>query len=93
MIGDLRVGSSNVEVEGTIIRISEIRTVNTKFGKRNVATAVLEDDSGRIDLTLWEDQIEMVKEGQNIKITGGYVTEWNGNLQLNVRKGGRIAAL
>ncbi|MHA1288381.1 MAG: OB-fold nucleic acid binding domain-containing protein [Candidatus Thorarchaeota archaeon] len=89
----MRVGSSNVEVEGTIIRISEIRTVNTKFGKRNVATAVLEDDSGRIDLTLWEDQIEMVKEGQNIKITGGYVTEWNGNLQLNVRKGGRIAAL
>ncbi len=90
MIDDLKVGDTNVTVEGTVVSMSDIRAVNTKYGKKKVADAVIEDKSGRIKLSLWEDQINMVEEGDDIKISPAYVTEWKDEKQLNLRRGGRI---
>ena len=89
-ISELNPGQGNVDVEGTIIEIGEPRTFN-KFGRElKVANAILQDDSGTIKLSLWNDDAEKYKEGDKIKITNGYVNEFQGEKQLTSGKFGQI---
>jgi replication factor A1 len=89
-ISELKVNQGNVDVEGIIKSIAEARTFN-KYGKDlKVANAVLEDESGNIKLSLWNDDILKVKEGDKIKIINGYVSEFNGIKQISSGKYGKI---
>lgn len=92
-INDLKAGDLNIDVSGEIVEIKEPRSVNTRFGATTVADATLKDDSGQIKLTLWRDQIAKVKSGDQIEITGGYVKEWNGELQLGIGRNGELKVL
>ncbi len=85
-ISKITLDSKDVEVEATVIEVGEPRSVSTRFGPRSVATAVIEDDTGRINLSLWEDQIATVSSAKKIKVKGAYVTEWSNNLQINLSK-------
>ncbi len=89
-ISELFPRQGNVEVEGTIKEVNEPRTFN-KFGKElRVADAILEDDSGAVKLTLWNEDIDNFKEGDKIRITNGYVNEFQGEKQLTSGKFGKI---
>jgi replication factor A1 len=89
-ISELSIGQGNVDVEGTIKEIGEVKSFN-KFGKElKVANAVLEDDTGSIKLTLWNDDVDKFKEGDKIKIVNGYVNEFQGESQLTSGKYGQI---
>lgn len=92
-ISDLKAGDLNVDVAGEVVEIKEPRNVNTRFGATTVADATLKDDSGSIKLTLWRDTIAKVKTGDSIEITGGYVKEWNGELQLGIGRNGELKVL
>jgi replication factor A1 len=89
-INELNDRSMKVTVEGKVVEKEEAREVNTKFGRTKVANAVIEDDSGTIILVLWGDQVDKVNEGDAVKVENGYVKEWNGSLQLNVGKFGKL---
>jgi len=89
-ISELTARQGSVEIEGTIKEIEEPRTFN-KFGRDlRVANAVLEDDSGTVKLTLWNDEIDKFKSGDRVKITNGYVNEFQGEKQLTAGKFGKI---
>ena len=81
---------SGVSTEGKIISKSEPRRVRTRYGQRSVANATLEDETGTINLSLWEQQIDMVGFDDYVKIEGAYVTEFNNQLQLNIPRAGEI---
>ena len=82
---------SGINVQGKIERKSEVRTVNTKFGETKVCDAYLEDDSGRIKLTLWADDTEKVNNGDTVSLEGGYTTTFRNEVQLNKgRKDGKL---
>jgi replication factor A1 len=89
-ISEIQRGNSGVSVEAKVIDISEPREVNTRYGKKQVADATLEDDSGQIALTLWEDQINSITIGDKVSMSGGYVTEFRDKLQLNIPKSGKL---
>lgn len=90
-ISEVRDGMNKVSIEGTIKSITEPRTVNTKYNKSvRVAECIIEDDSGSITCTLWEEQIDRVKEGDKIAIENGYVTSFKGEKRLNIGKYGRL---
>lgn len=89
-ISDLSADSKEVEIEAKVVEVLDPRTVNTRFGPKQVAIAVIEDDTGRINLNLWEDQIEKVKKAKTVKIEGGYVTVWKDAMQLNVGRQGKL---
>jgi replication factor A1 len=92
-ISELKIGASKVDVEGTVKKISDTRAFS-KFGKElKVANAILEDDSGAVKLTLWNDEIMKVKEGDKVKISNGYVNEFNGEKQLTAGKFGEIEVI
>jgi replication factor A1 len=89
-ISELIIGQGNVTVEGILKEIGETRTFN-KFGKNlSVANAMLKDDSGAIKLSLWNDDIRRFKDGDKIKVTNGYVNEFQGEKQLTSGKFGSL---
>ncbi|BCS91056.1 MAG: single-stranded DNA binding protein Ssb [Candidatus Micrarchaeota archaeon] len=93
-ISELRAGMGNVNIKARVIKKEETRTVNTKNGARRVANLVIEDeDKNTIKLSLWEDEIEKVKEGDEIEIENGYVSEFRGELQLSLGRYGKIISL
>ena len=82
---------SGIDVQGKIRDKSEVRTVTTKFGETKVCDAYLEDESGRIKLTLWADDTEKVKNGDMVSLEGGYTTTFRNEVQLNKgRKDGKL---
>ncbi|MEK6857230.1 MAG: OB-fold nucleic acid binding domain-containing protein [Nanoarchaeota archaeon] len=89
-IKDLKAGEGKIDVIGEVIEIAEPRNFD-KFGKTGkVANAILKDDSGQIKLTLWNEQVDQVKEGDKIHITNGYVSEWKDEKQLSTGKFGKL---
>jgi replication factor A1 len=92
-IGDIKVGMSGVTLEAKVVEISETRDVQTRYGPKTVADAIIEDDTGQISLSLWENQISAVQVGNTVQVTGGYVTQFRDKVQLNIPKSGRLQVL
>ncbi len=92
-INELKPRMGNVMLEATVDAVEEPRTMN-KYGRTlRLANATISDDSGSIQLTLWNDQIDQVKAGSKIKIENGYVNEWQGKIQLTLGKFGKMAVM
>ena len=92
-ISELQVNQRNVDIEAEIVDISEVREFS-KFGRPGkVATAMIKDDSGEVQLTLWNEQIDSVKKGDKIKIKKAYVKEWQGEKQLSIGRYGSIEVI
>ena len=85
---------SGINVQAKVVDKGEVRTVNTKFGETKVCDAYLEDESGRIKLTLWADDTEKVKNGDMVSLEGGYTTTFRNEVQLNKgRKDGKLEVI
>jgi len=93
-IAEAKDMKSGINVQGKIRDKGEVRTVNTKFGETKVCDAFLEDESGSIKLTLWAEDTEKVKNGDEVKLEGGYTTTFREVVQLNKgRKDGKLEVL
>jgi replication factor A1 len=91
-IKDLKNGMKRVDVEAKVLEKGETREVTSRYKNETyqVADAVLGDDTGQIKLTLWNERIEQVNEGDLIKVENGYVTSFRGEIQLNVGRYGTL---
>lgn len=89
-VEELDAESDDVEITGTIKRLPTPRAVSTQYGQKRITTVVFEDDTGEIDLTLWEEEIDAIEEGADVKIEGAYVREWADDIQLNIGRDGSI---
>jgi len=93
IIKDLVARMGKVDLEASVVDKSEAREFN-KFGKAGkVCNAKIKDASGSVTLTLWNEQVDQVHVGDRIKITNGYVGEWQGELQLSTGKFGKLEIL
>ena len=89
-IKDLEVRQGDVDIVLDIIELGEVREF-TKFGKTGrVASAKAKDETGEINISLWNEQIDQVKAGQKVHITNGYVNEFQGEKQLTTGKFGKL---
>tara|TARA_Y100000310_G_scaffold345498_1_gene465660 strand:- start:4814 stop:5101 length:288 start_codon:yes stop_codon:yes gene_type:complete len=89
-ISELQVRQGKVEVEGEITDKQEPREFE-KFGnKGKVCNCTLKDDSGEVSLTLWNDDVDKIKVGDKVKVTNGYVNEFQGEKQLTAGRFGKI---
>jgi len=92
-IGELEPKVEDCELEAEVKEIHRPRVVSTKYGQKKLTTAILADGTGKIETVLWEDQIELLDEGQQVHVKGAYVREWVDHLQLNVPRSGEIEPL
>ena len=90
-IEDAKNQRSDITLQGTIEEKGDPRTVNTKYGETQVCDSYLKDETGRIKLTLWGEDIEKVKNGDTVSIQGAYTTTFRNEVQLNVpKKNGKL---
>jgi len=93
-ISELKPGMKRISLTARVVQISEPREVTTKFGETSkVATATIQDDSGTISLSLWNENIEKVHVNDTVQIDNGYMTTFRGENQLNVGRYGTITVL
>jgi ssDNA-binding replication factor A large subunit len=88
-IKNIMPGMRNVDVTGKVIQKYELREYNSEKGPGKVASMLLGDDSGIIRITMWHKQAELItqiKEGDVIKINGGYVRENNGRKEIHLNE-------
>jgi len=94
-IKELQTGMKRVEVEADVVDKGNPRQVQSRMSGEtfNVSDVVVQDETGNIKLTLWNEQIDQVNVGDRIKIENGYVTSFKGEIQLNVGKYGKLTIL
>lgn len=89
-IAELNVGQGDIVVAGTVKELDELKIIN-KYGRElKLRNVVIEDDSGSIKLTLWNEDAEKFAVGDTVKVINGYVNEFNGEKQLTAGKQGKI---
>jgi replication factor A1 len=93
-INELKTGDREVNLTASIDSISEPRTVNLRAGgTAQVADAIISDETGNIKLSLWDDQIKSVKQGDMISIENGYTQSFRGENSLSIGRYGRLKKL
>ena len=89
-IKDLQARQGDIELVAKVIEKAQPRNFE-KFGKQGkVCNAKLQDETGKVTLTLWNEDVDKVNVGDTIKLSKGYVGEWQGELQLSAGKFGTI---
>ena len=84
-IRDLRSGMNHVNLKAKILEIGEPSRVVTRFGNyANVAKALIGDETGTINLCLWNEQIESVAVGDIVQIANARASSFRGERQLIV---------
>ncbi|MHA1379545.1 MAG: hypothetical protein ACTSRG_14320 [Candidatus Helarchaeota archaeon] len=90
-VADLKDKMSGVNI---IVKINEVlkpRDVRFRDGTvHKVATASVGDTSGMINLSLFDNDIEGVKEGDIYELKNGYISKFQDTLQLNIGKYGNF---
>lgn len=91
-IGELNPSSRAVNVLAKIVSKSEVRNIASgKDGEpHKVSDALVGDETGCIYLTLWDDNIEKVNDGDTISIKNGYINLFRGNMRLNIGRYGTL---
>jgi replication factor A1 len=91
-IKDLNDGMKRVSVEAKVVEKGDPREVKSRYKDETykIVDAVVADETGSVKLTLWNEQIDQVAIGDNIKIENGYVTSFKSEIQLNVGKFGKL---
>jgi len=93
-VGELTPASRAVNVKAKVVSKSEVRNIATgrDGAPHNVCDALVGDETGSVYLTLWDDNIEKINEGDTISVGNGYVTLFRGNMRLNIGRYGTIEA-
>ena len=93
-ISDIKDGDNEINIEAEVTEKSYAREVRSKYGRvLMVADATLKDETGRITLTLWNEQVRQVMVGDRVKIENGYVKSFKGVLQLSTGKYGKLTVI
>jgi len=89
-VKDLKPRQGNVDIVVDVVDVGIPREFE-KFGKPGrVATAIAKDETGDIKLTLWNEDIDRVNAGDKVHLTNGYVSEWQGEMQLTTGRMGKL---
>lgn len=88
-IANILSGMRNVEVIGVVINIFEVREFQTEKRSGKVGSFVIADASGIMRVVLWGSQADLIrdlKEGDLVKIKGGYVKENSGRKEVHLNE-------
>jgi replication factor A1 len=93
-IEDLRAGMKKVNVIAEVLETSQPSKVHTQFRDNAlVSNAVIGDETGKILLCLWDQQVNAVSVGDYIEVSNSHVATFKGDRQLRLGKNGKINKL
>jgi replication factor A1 len=92
-IGQLKNKMKRVDLKAKIIKILPVRRVMTRFGEyANFTNVKIADDTGSIQLSLWNNQLQNHEVGDPIEIINGHVAQYQDQLQLRLGRKGSITS-
>ncbi|HXZ90040.1 MAG TPA: single-stranded DNA-binding protein [Candidatus Dormibacteraeota bacterium] len=91
-VSELGPYSKQVNTTVKVVQKGEAReTVSRQDGTTHrVLDALVGDDSGTIYMTLWDENIDKVNEGDTLNVKNGYVRPFKGSMRLNVGRYGSL---
>jgi hypothetical protein len=93
-IGDLKSGMNRINLKARVLEIPKPRSVITRFGEfAKVTNASIADETGIIQLSLWNKQIDAVSVGDLIRVENARVVAFRGERQLRVSRGGQLSVI
>jgi replication factor A1 len=96
-IKDLRPGMEGVDLKVSVLSLEEQREVTTHSGITHVLVeGEVEDDSGSIRLTVWNDSIDQlmnVNLGNRLELENCFITSFKGVLSANVGRDSKVQQL
>ncbi|MDI6820354.1 MAG: hypothetical protein QMC89_05580 [Candidatus Hodarchaeaceae archaeon] len=88
---DVKPAMRNIDLDLKIVEIEEPRSYIGRSGREGrVTTAVGEDDSGRIKISLWDNDIDKVKVGSLVRIRNGYSRLFRDEVYVSAGMYGRL---
>ena len=91
-IKDLRSGMKHVNLKAKILEVAEPMRVVTRYGNyASVAKAVIGDETGTINLCLWNEQIGCVSVGDTVQIENARASLFRGQRQLSIGMKGQLS--
>jgi len=92
-ITDLRPGRV-ATFEATVAKLEPTREYEARTGgSQKVRNGLLKDGTGEISLVLWGDEVELVAEGERIRIVEGWVKDYKGRPQVSLGRTGHVEKL
>ncbi|MFW6111385.1 MAG: single-stranded DNA-binding protein [Thermoproteota archaeon] len=91
-INKLTPNSRAVDVKAKVVSKGEAREVTSRKdgSSHRVCDVVIGDETGTVILSLWNEDIVKVREGDTVEIGNGYVKTFRGKMRLNVGKYGTL---
>ena len=94
MVQDLRHGMKKVNIEAKVLETPTPSTVQTRYGNSaKVTNAWIADETGKIKLCLWNEQVDFVTVGDTVQIKNASVSTFKGERQLRLGKTGTVSVL
>ena len=93
-VGNLNPGSRSLNLTVKVVSKNPIREVVSRRdgSTHRVTEALVGDETGSVLLTLWDDSIESVSEGDVVDINNGYIRLFRGSMRLNIGRFGSLEA-
>ena len=92
-IKNILPGMRNVDVVGKVLQTYELREFKTEKHAGKVANMLIGDDTGTIRVVLWHkqaDNINNLKEGDVVKIRGGYIRDNQGRKEIHLSETSKL---
>jgi replication factor A1 len=82
---------SDVDMRLTVLSVSGTKQIITGSGiEHEIVEADVEDETGKIKLVLWDDQVISLKVGDVVQVRNGFVSSFKGEWRINVGKSGEV---
>lgn len=92
---DLRPGMDGVDLRLRLLRLDNPRQVTTNYGvTHTLVDGEVEDETGKMDLTVWNEKIEQLcglQVGDIIEVSNCFITSFQGVLSVNIGRDSEIA--
>ncbi len=93
-VSDVGPDMRRIDLELKVVELEEPRTYTRRDGREGrVTTAIAEDDTGKIKISLWDADIDRVKVGNKIKITNGYARLFRNEVHVSAGIYGKLEVL
>jgi replication factor A1 len=93
-IEDLKFGMKRINLTAEVIEVPKPTTVYTRWGTMaSVSNALIGDETGSIKISLWNEQIYTISQGDKIQIVKGKVMSFQGEPQLRLGRQGHVSVI
>jgi len=94
-VGTLKSNLTNLNIMVKVLSIREPRVIFSRRDRseHRVTEALVGDETGCVLLTLWDDQIDIIKKDEVYEIKNGYTNLFQDSLRLNMGKYGTAKKL